>query len=225
MPLIAGIEEAGRGPVIGPMVMAIAVIDSDQESRLREMGVKDSKQLSKKQRERLYNKLIGDLLAYEITVIQPNEIDAALMAKNTNLNWLEADISIKLFQTIEKKRKIAHLFVDCPSTNTQAFHSYIHSHLKIDPQCITVEHKADINYPIVSAASILAKVTRDREIENIKKQYNIDFGSGYPSDRKTIEFLKRWVKEHKGFPDFVRKTWATSKKLINELKTRRIDNY
>ena len=137
---IAGIEEAGRGPVIGPMVMAIAVTDSEQESYLREIGVKDSKQLSPKRRESIFDKLIQDLPAYQFVIIPPQEIDAALKSTSSNLNWLEAQKSIELVESIHQRMPIEELFIDCPSTNTEAYANYLKSHLDIQFSCLIVEH-------------------------------------------------------------------------------------
>jgi ribonuclease HII len=225
MLFIAGIEEAGRGPVIGPMVMAIAVIDSEQEIHLKEIGVKDSKQVSPKRREILFDQLVEMLHVYKIEIVPPKDIDAVLEARNSNLNQLEADISIKLAKSLEEKVQISRIILDCPSTNTLAYQQYICSRLKINPDCIISEHKADVNYPIVSAASILAKVTRDREIKKLQEEYNVDFGSGYTSDKKTIQFLRRWVKKYGKLPDFVRENWATAKNILNEMKQRKLDDY
>jgi ribonuclease HII len=75
---------------------------------------------------------------------------------------------------------------------------------------VVAEHKADDRYPIVSAASIVAKVERDRAIQDIKKEYK-DIGSGYPSDPKTIKFLKTIPPGE--LPDFIRRSWATVKRI------------
>ena len=223
--MLAGIEEAGRGPVIGPMVMAIALIESNQEQTLRELGVKDSKQLSPKRRESLFKQLKETLPVYKYKIIMPKEIDASLNSGNSNLNWLEADKAVELVKMVTKDMKIDELYIDCPSTNTSSFESYLKKRLNIDFSCLIVEHKADQNYPIVSAASIIAKVIRDREIEKLQETHRIDFGSGYTSDKRTIAFLKEWVKEHKTFPDFVRKSWITAKNILNEINQTKLDDF
>ncbi|MHA1325548.1 MAG: ribonuclease HII, partial [Candidatus Helarchaeota archaeon] len=119
MPIIAGIEEAGRGPVIGPMVLAIAVIESSKESVLREMGVRDSKQLSPLKRNAIYKRLKSILKVYKFKIISPREIDDALFSSVNNLNKLEADKTIELVQMVEKTCKIDEIYIDCPSTNTK----------------------------------------------------------------------------------------------------------
>lgn len=225
MPIIAGVEEAGRGPVIGPMVMAIAVINSENEADLREMGVKDSKQLTPNRRSILFNQLKEVLRAYKFVIIPPREIDAALDSKTTNLNWLEADKAIELIQLIKKELKMDEIFIDCPSNNIESFKSYLIKRLDVDPNCLIAEHKADQTYPIVSAASIIAKVIRDGEIKKIQQEFQVNFGSGYTSDKRTIDFLKAWVKEHRTLPDYVRKSWATVKKIIKEINQKKLNEY
>ena len=225
MPIIAGIDEAGRGPVIGPLVLAIAVIDSEHEGSLREIGVKDSKQLSPNRRSILFEELKTLLLNYKFVIIPPNEIDAAVTAENTNLNYLEADKMIELVKMLTSETKIDELFIDCPSTNIKSYTNYLKKGLKIKLSCLVAEHKADITYPIVCAASIIAKVTRDREIQNIQETCQVEFGSGYPSDSRTIEFLSNWLKEHEEFPNFVRLSWMTAKDMLNELKQTKLDNF
>jgi len=227
MPVIAGIDEAGRGPVIGPMVIAIAAIEKDKEANLKEMGVKDSKELSPSRRCTLFEELKTLLSNYKFVIIPPNTIDSAVNAgtRNNNLNWLEADKSIELIELMMSETKIDELFIDCPSTNIKSYLQYLKRGLKIKLSCIVAEHKADKTYPIVSAASILAKVIRDREIQNLQERCQIDFGSGYTSDDRTIAFLKEWLKEHKEFPEFVRLSWMTVKNLLNEKKQTKLDNF
>ena len=145
--------------------------------------------------------------AYEILILTPQDVDSALSTEGTNLNWLEADASIKIIDKLNADKAI----LDAPSNNIPAYVDYVLSKQK-GTTTIVAEHKADMNYPVVSAASILAKVTRDAEIEKIKKKIKINFGSGYPSDPLTQAFLK---KHYKDYPEIFRKTWASYKKLVN----------
>lgn len=201
----AGVEEAGRGPVIGPMVMAICAVDEDKVPQLKEIGVKDSKLLSPLQRERLFDE-IKEICEYKIIILQPSDIDDTLNNPDMNLNKLEAHTSAKLINLV----KIDKVILDCPSNNIPAYTYLVKSMVKDKFVEVIAEHKADLNHVIVGAASILAKVTRDAEIEKIKKEIGQNFGSGYPSDPTTISFLKtNWKKHDKIF----RKTWATYKKV------------
>ncbi len=211
--MICGIDEAGRGPVIGPMVMAGVCIEPGQEDNLERMGVKDSKFLSPQKREDLYERLI-EHYKHEIIMISPEDIDKTLNNPDTNLNWLEGDTSIAILERLGPKKAI----LDCPSTNVEAYKEYVAKKLtkKID---LVVEHKADTNYFVVGAASILAKVTRDREIEKLKRIAGTDFGSGYPSDSRTVSFLK----ENYDKFDFFRKSWASYKKVAKA--DRRLDSF
>ncbi|HJX05848.1 MAG TPA: ribonuclease HII [Candidatus Nanoarchaeia archaeon] len=197
--IVAGVEEAGRGPVIGPMVMVLAMCEEKDEFKLKAMGVKDSKMLTPEQRERLYH-AIQDLCTFEMVKILPEEIDAAVLSEDTNLNWLEADHSAILINKLRPEKVI----LDCPSTNIEAYKDYILKKLDYKPKLV-VEHKADVKYTIVGAASILAKVSRDNEIKKLKAKYNVDFGSGYPSDPVTMEFTR----ENFGKYPFFRQSWDT----------------
>jgi len=196
--IIAGIDEAGRGPAIGPLVIAIACIDPNDEEKLKKLGVKDSKLLSPEQRENILVH-IKKLCKLEIVKILPAEIDTAVFSDGTNLNWLEADHAVALLNKMRPDKA----FIDCPSTNQKAYKDYIFSRLKYKPELV-VEHKADYKYVIVGAASIAAKVTRDHEISELKKKHDVDFGSGYPSDPKTAQFIK----DNNGKYPFFRKSWA-----------------
>lgn len=207
--MIAGVEEAGRGPVIGPLVMAVCTIEDNRQKLLTIEGVTDSKLLTPVKRDQLFE-VIKSICDYKILIISPTTIDEALNDPNNNLNLLEAQTSAKLINQVACDKVI----LDCPAKDTKGYAKTVKNILnkKID---VIAEHKADLNHPIVSAASILAKVTRDREIEKIKKEYNVDFGSGYPSDPKTQKFLKENFENDK-YKDIIRKTWAPYKKLISD---------
>lgn len=209
--IVAGVEEAGRGPVIGPMVMCICATEEKNLDKLLEIGVKDSKLLSPLQRERLFEQ-IKNICEYKIIILTPEEIDDSLNDPEMNLNKLEGKTSAELINSI----KTNQVTLDCPSNNINAYTAYVKGLVKTDTKIIA-EHKADLNHVIVGAASILAKVTRDAEIEKIKKKHNVEFGSGYPSDPRTIDFLKKnWNKYN-----FFRKTWATYKKVAqNQTQTK-----
>ena len=212
MVIKAGVEEAGRGPVIGPMVMAITSYPKTKEEELRKLGVKDSKMLTPKVREELFEK-IKKLCDYELKIISNKEIDEAVNSSRDNLNKLEARTTAELINKLTKKIKIDEVMLDCPTVSLEKYSEEVKS--QVDNKKIKVfsENKADINHPIVSAASIIAKVTRDKEIEKIKKDLGIDIGSGYPADPKTKEFLRRNLD-----CKYIRKSWATYKNLINENK-------
>jgi ribonuclease HII len=218
MVLICGIEEAGRGPVIGPMVMCGLCIDEKDEQILKDIGAKDSKMLSPLQRERLFDRLLEAAVKVKIVIIQPHEIDAALNDPDMNLNLLESKTTALILDELKPAKAI----LDCPSNNIEAYTDSVYEFLGNKDIKIISEHKADVNYPVVSAASIIAKVTRDREIEKLKIKMGVDFGSGYPSDPKTVEFLEKNWKMN--LPIF-RKTWASYKRYADGKKQKRLGEF
>ena len=196
---VVAIDEAGRGPVIGPMVLCGVMMDEKDQFKLKILGVKDSKLLSPAQRIKVFDLLKNDI-KYKAIVVSPEEIDNALFSENTNLNWLEADKSVEIMNHFNAERAI----LDCPSNNKENYVGYIRERLKNKDMEIKAEFKADRKYLAVGAASIIAKVIRDKEIDKLKKKYNVEFGSGYPSDEVTQNFLKKNYDKY----DFFRKSWA-----------------
>ena len=209
MVLIAGIEEAGRGPVIGPLVMAGVLINKKDIIKLQNIGVKDSKLLSPEQRKKMFPKIKDIAEDYKIMIIGSSEVDSAVISKKLNLNKLEAIKSAEIINGLKPDTA----YLDCPSNNIGKYVEFLKGHLKSFPEIIA-EHKADLKYAVVSAASILAKVTRDEEIEKIKRKHNIDFGSGYPSDPKTVDFLSKNYKKY----DFFRKSWESYRRVAEKSK-------
>ncbi len=216
MVLVTGIDEAGRGPVIGPLVIAGAMLDEKDLPKLDKLGVKDSKLLTPKQREALFPK-IQQLCKYKILVIEPQEIDEAVLSEELNLNWLEALKSVEIIKALKPNKAI----IDCPSTNIAKYTSYIKEKLGMDEIKIVCEHKADVNHRIVGAASILAKVTRDKMIEEIKKKYG-DVGAGYPSDPTTQKFLKENWNKH---PEIFRKSWISWQKHSKNKQQKKLGEF
>lgn len=209
MALICGIDEARRGPVLGPMVMCGAMIEEEDMPKLIKLKPKDSKLLTKEEREELYPKLLSVLKYYKIIVMQPAEIDKAVKGGNAlNLNKLEAHKQAEILNEFNPDKAI----IDCPSNNIESYGIFLKRLLKNKKADLILEHKAE-RYPLVAAASIIAKVTGDREIEKIKKQIGIDFGSGYMSDPKTVEFLKNNFEK---YPELFRKSWFPYQELVNK---------
>ncbi|MBU0980929.1 MAG: ribonuclease HII [Nanoarchaeota archaeon] len=202
--IICGIDEAGRGPVIGPMVMCGVAIEESDHYKLVQLGVKDSKLLSPRKRKTLSRK-IRELTQWKVIQLSPAEVDQAVLSKGTNLNWLEA----KTTALILKELKPDKAWIDCPSPNTKAYEARMVMELGgLDIDLVT-ENKADVNYPVVSAASIIAKVTRDNEIAAIERKLKLPIGSGYPADPITQKFLKDYGRKH---PDIFRKSWQSWKR-------------
>jgi ribonuclease HII len=208
--LILGIDDSGRGPLIGPMIMAGCLIDSELEKEFKEHGVKDSKKLTDKRREILAEIVKTKALSYNIIVISPREIDGRTNA-GINLNRIEAIKSADIINSTNKGFDKIKVVVDCPSPNIEKWTRTLKSYVdKKDNLEFVVEHKADVNHIACSAASIIAKSQREKEVRKIKRAIGKDFGSGYPSDPVTCKFLKDYAKEHRKDGIF-RETWATWK--------------
>ena len=213
---VVAIDEAGRGPVIGPMVLCGVMMDEKDQFKLKILGVKDSKLLSPAQRIKVFDLLKNDI-KYKAIVVSPEEIDNALFSENTNLNWLEADKSVEIMNHFNAERAI----LDCPSNNKESYVGYIRERLKNKDMEIKAEFKADRKYLAVGAASIIAKVIRDKEIDKLKKKYNIEFGSGYPSDEITQNFLKKNYDKY----DFFRKSWASYSNVIKKKSQKNLGEF
>jgi len=215
---LCGIDEAGRGCIIGPLVLCGAMIDADGEDSLAQLGVKDSKLLSIFKRNQLFEKLTADL-TYQVIIVPPAEIDKYVLSANgQNLNWLEAEKTVELIDMLSPDKAI----LDSPSPNLKAYKSYVDERLLNKNITLQVEHKADANNPIVAAASIIAKVTRDREIEKIKQSVGEDFGSGYMSDPRTQVFLERnWETYSRLF----RHSWAPYRHIVAKNFQKGLDEF
>ncbi|MEM1566526.1 MAG: ribonuclease HII [Candidatus Bathyarchaeia archaeon] len=210
--LVAGVDDAGRGSVIGPLVIAGVLVDSEDLPKLVQLGVKDSKLLSPSRREALAVEIKRIAKKHYIVKLSPAEIDKVVERgrKLHRLNWLEAQAMAKVIELL--RPDIA--YVDASDVLEERFKQQILEFLPFKIEVVS-EHKADRKYPVVSAASIIAKVERDREIAELKAKYG-DFGCGYPTDPKTMEFLRRCLKTFKDYPEFVRKSWKPAKKVRNE---------
>jgi len=192
----AGIDEAGKGCVIGPLVIACVACDS--EEYLKSLGVRDSKKLSQKKREELAEK-IRKVAKIEVLKI-PAEILDELMEKKTINEILKEG-----YAELINRLKPDVVYVDSPDVKPERLASQLKEMTSVE---VIAEHKADEKYPLVSSASIIAKVEREKEVEALKKIYG-DFGSGYASDPRTVAFLRQ-LKE---LPPFVRKRWKTVERL------------
>jgi ribonuclease HII len=202
--LVCGVDEAGRGPVIGPLVVAGVAVDDIVA--LRNLGVKDSKKLSPAQRERLAPEIKRLAVDWKIRAKSAAELDR-LMEKQT-LNEIEVDMYAEIISLL----KPTHAYVDAVDVDEKRFAADL---MRRIPAGIAVvaEHKADATYPHVGAASILAKVLRDTEVQKISKELGGNMGSGYPSDEVTIAFIERFVKDHGRLPPHVRRQWKTAKDI------------
>jgi ribonuclease HII len=218
--MIGGVDEAGRGPVIGPLV--IAGITASNQSVLQDIGAKDSKKLTPKQRELLAQQIQTIADDIEIIIITAADIDD--MRKVMTLN----EIEVHGFTKVIKKLKPEICYVDAADVNDRRFGNNIEQYLSKKTNIIS-KHKADDIYPIVGAASIIAKTKRDQEVKRIEAQLTkklaLPLGSGYPADPITQKFLQAWVKEYGKLPPHTRQSWKTAQTILRSVKTRTLDDF
>ena len=214
--LIAGVDEAGRGPVIGPLVIAGVMIEEADLHKLVDLGVNDSKLLTPKKRETLAQQIKEHALICHTVWLSPAEIDRVVESKRKlhKLNRLEAKTMAKVIAILKPDT----VYVDAADRLTDRFAEHIQENLTFSPKIVS-EHKADLKYPIVSAASIIAKVERDKAICQLQQKHG-NIGCGYPSDPKTIKFLENWTRKFGTYPDFVRKSWKTAKRIMEKTDSR-----
>ena len=216
---IVGIDEAGRGPVIGPLVICAYVIEHEKHQDLKKMGAKDSKLLSRNQRETLYPQLKKIAADIKVKHLSAAEIDE--LRKSMSLNVIEQQIMLKL--TKEVKHDLEGIYIDAADVNEKRFGLVFEK--EFPKAKVISKHQADKHFPVVSAASIIAKVERDREIESLALKVGEDIGSGYPADPKTKSFLKKYYSKHKKFPPYVRESWDTTKKIKKEFANSKLTDY
>ena len=201
---VCGVDDAGRGSVLGPLVIAGVSLKRSKIRKFSSMGIRDSKKLSPLSREKLYKKIIEFADAYYVAKITPKTIDRSV--QKHQLNNLEAKYMAKVISKLQPNIS----YVDSCDVNPSRFGKEI-SKLS-NGNKVRSYHHADDRFVIVSAASIIAKVSRDRSISKLRKKY--DVGSGYPSDSKTINFLKNYIDKNNEIPTFVRTSWKPVQNLL-----------
>ncbi len=213
--MICGVDEAGRGPVLGPLVVAGVMVDSDVP--LRHLNVRDSKKLTPERRELLAPE-IEKLARCEVVVVPAADID--VMRGQMSLNDFEAQLFARVVQVLHPETA----YVDAVDVDEIEFKRAI---LKLVPFEVEIvsQHEADDLFPVVSAASIVAKVRRDTEMRTIGESLGVPVGSGYPSDPVTIAFLEKWIREKGSPPPHTRLTWDTTRRLLAEAKNRKLDEF
>jgi ribonuclease HII len=216
--LVAGVDEAGRGCVVGPLVVAGVAVKTENLQLLAELGVKDSKLLSAKKREALYPEIVKLSENHHIVKVPPAQIDKVVRSNRIlhKLNRLEAQTMAKIIDAL----KPDEAYVDAADVLEQRFGSHISECLRFKTKVVS-EHKADRTYPVVSAASIIAKVERDAEITKLKVKYG-DFGTGYLTDDKTMVFLKRLLEKNGDYPSCIRKSWKPAQRAKSELGSQQL---
>ena len=202
--MICGVDEAGKGPVVGPLVVAAVAVNNAKD--ITNLGIKDSKQLTKRKRKELAN-LIKEKFNFAVEIIEPKIVDE--YRRRNKLNELNREAFERLISKLDPN--VA--YVDAADVNENRFGSQIKASLtnKKDTDVISM-HKADAKIEVVAAASIIAKETRENEIEKLKEKIG-DFGSGYPSDERTIKFLKSFYADNGKWPTGTRESWKTLERI------------
>ncbi|MFH0713158.1 MAG: ribonuclease HII [Candidatus Micrarchaeota archaeon] len=217
--IIVGVDEAGRGPVIGPLVICAYAVDADKEAELKKTGVKDSKMLSALQREKLAVELKkGIYVLKSATAAEITEV----MQRKVSLNEYEAQVIGELLTKLEKTTAFQTVYVDSPDPIPSKFATRIRKYYAGNAE-IVAENKADVTYPVASAASIVAKVERDAEIRKIEKIIG-EFGSGYPADPNTKKFLEKHH-TNKNAQEYIRHEWATVKNLKEKAQQKGLSEF
>lgn len=208
-----GLDEAGRGPVLGPMIMGGIVIPEKKEKIVERMGVKDSKKVTPKRRAVLSRKLTK-MFEYELVEISAKDIDL-MRAKGINLNQIEKLAMKQIIRKLDSDK----IIIDALDVKEGRLQEEMQEYAGPNRE-VLAEHKADENYLAVGAASIIAKHRRDQIIDELNRNYikttkdRNGIGSGYPSDPKTKAFLKQYTYDE--MPEFVRRSWGTVQKIKEE---------
>ena len=218
--MIAGVDEAGKGPIIGPLVIAGVMVEDEQP--LIDHKIRDSKKCTPKRREALAKIIKTVASAYEVLIIPAHDIDD--MRKVMTLN----EIEVYAFVKVLSKLKPTLCYVDAADVNAERFGNDIMKRLPKHCEVLS-QHKADDLYPVVGAASILAKTVRDHEVRQIErelqKKLSLPLGSGYPADPLTIRFLDAWVKTYGTLPPSTRKSWKTAQNILAKHHTKSLDEF
>ncbi|MBO5669823.1 MAG: ribonuclease HII, partial [Candidatus Methanomethylophilaceae archaeon] len=201
--------------VMGPLVVGAVYVEDDTE--LMELGVRDSKKLTPKRREAMFDRILDIADAYSVVTISADDID--LRRERESLN----EIELAMFVDATNRYPVLRVYADCPDVNEMSFQSALTA--RLGGTEVIARHKADDTYPVVSAASIIAKVTRDRLIEDISKEFGESIGSGYPSDKVTTGFIEKWIKENGRSPPYTRNSWETVRAIKSRLSVRKLTDW
>lgn len=201
---VVGIDEAGRGPLVGDMFVVGVVCRGDKLGKLQALGVRDSKMLTRAMREKLFQLIVGIIDEYYVVRVPPEKIDAE------NLNNLYLKALSEIVKYFIERYNVSEIYVDATGRIEKI--KRLISNLGFNGK-VVVEYKADRIYTIVSTASIVAKVLRDRHIDELSKVYG-PIGSGYPSDPKTIKWIREYYMRHGEIPPIVRRKWRTLDRIL-----------
>ena len=211
-------DEAGRGPVVGPLVVGLAACEDPSE--VAALGVRDSKLLSARRREGLYHE-IRNVCRTESVAVSARELDRRM--DEVTLNQVELEV----FALLARRVPSDAYYLDACDVDAERFGREFARLSGCDARRVVSEHRADATYPLVSAASIIAKVERDRAIaqiaERLEPLVGLPLGSGYAHDETTRVFLERHLERFGALPEEARAAWATSRTLIASRSQRQLE--
>jgi ribonuclease HII len=215
---ILGIDEAGRGSVLGPLVVGAYLIPAGQAERLPALGVRDSKLLTPEQRAAAFRE-IGALGRRLHVSLLPPRIDA--FVQHHDLNLLEA----QAFARLVRRAGTCTAYVDACDPIARRFGLTVARLARVSPSRIISQHHADRDLPVVAAASIVAKVRRDRAIAQLRARLGCEIGTGYPSDPRTRAFVRAWLADGVGAAPWLRQSWRTTEILKPKPATRTLETF
>lgn len=218
--IVVGIDEAGRGPVLGSLVYCATFWPVSENEAICKMGFDDSKQLKEGERDKFLQEILQHpSIGYVVRDITASEIsEQMLRATPKSLNAVSYDAVIEMLETIRdiapEPPSVKHVYVDTVG-DPGYYRSKLLDAMGADfADEITVEKKADATYKVVGAASIIAKQSRDTLLERFQYGDGLsldkNFGSGYPGDEKCVQWMARSQNAVFGYPsEFVRFSWST----------------
>jgi len=202
------------------MVLAGVVIDRNKEKEFKKIGVKDSKQLSPRRREFLADEI--EKIARNIVILRVPacKIDS-YREKKINLDRIEAMKMADIINMCGADK----VYIDSLGVNTKRFENLILNYITNKKVKLIVENYADETYPVVGAASIIAKTSRDEAVRDIERKVGEPIGVGYSHDERTLKLIEKLIKENKKLPSYVRKSWITTQNLQEKSWQRRIKDF
>lgn len=214
--LKCGVDEAGRGAVLGPLIVCGLVLSDEDESQLHVLGVRDSKNLSQNKREQLNSQILNRAICCKIHNLSSHDLDAQ-RSKGQSLNVIEENIMLDILRDI---REVCESTLDCVIVD-----AFVSKGNRLEKEVkkmfphsqVICSFHADSQYPCVSAASVVAKVERDKCMKDLEIELQRTLGTGYPHDPLTIRYLKQYVTENRSAPSIARSSWITVQKLLDEI--------
>jgi ribonuclease HII len=206
LPTVLGVDEAGRGAVLGPLVVAGVLVDEERLPRLWELGARDSKSVPRARRRAAVRRVMSCGARARAVVVPASTVDA------DNLTSIELDAAVRLIEVFAPSRVV----LDTPVAPVAIprFVAALSARSGLAPEAIAVFPKADRDHPGVAAASLLAKVVRDGYVLALRRRFG-DFGWGYPGEPKVREYLAGWASEHGAFPPICRTRWKCAQDLLS----------